>query len=234
MARTGPRSEPTTRHPPDAEHLPAPTNTPTTDAGRAGGRPTPPPAADSDVQAAAGASSAAALSFADNLTDIPNGPSSPDDIAPGTRCGSYRSTTEKSGELRAMPRRQLPARGVSPADAGIPAAPAKLPAAPISCTATRPIAGAPGPDHAGDAGQCHPVRCGPVTGGNTILNAVVLILPMGRHAAGVARPALQHEFPALNEQRDALVFVLGLTDQREAGLLQDPPRWPAGQPGHAR
>jgi len=128
------------------------------------GRPTPPPAADSDVQAAAGASSAAALSFADNLTDIPNGPSSPDDIAPGTRCGSYPSTTEKWGERRAMPRRQLPARGVSPADAGIPAAPAKLPAAPISCTATRPIAGAPGPDHAGDAGQCHPVRCGPVTG----------------------------------------------------------------------
>ena len=51
-----------------------------------------------------------------------------------------------------------------PADVGIPAAPAKLPAVPISCAATRPIAGAPGPDHAGDAGQCHPVRCGPVTG----------------------------------------------------------------------
>src|SRR5664279_458576 len=115
MARTGPRSEPTTRHPPAAEPLPAPTNTPTTGAGRAGGRPTPPPAADSDVQAAAGASSAAALSFADNLTDIPNGPSSPDDIAPGTRCGSYPSTTEKWCELRAMPRRrQLPARGAAP------------------------------------------------------------------------------------------------------------------------
>jgi hypothetical protein len=165
MARTGPRSEPTTRHPPDAEHLPAPTNTPTTDAGRAGGRPTPrPPRTATSKLRPERLPQRHCLSPTTSPTypmdrQVPTTSHPAHDAArtqAQRRSGvNYARCLDDASYLLGAP---------SPADAGIPAAPAKLPAAPISCTATRPIAGAPGPDHAGDAGQRHPVRCGPVTG----------------------------------------------------------------------